>query len=346
MNNLKIHVTLGINFRLITSNQKPPSMKKTNVLLTMALVFTAIFILPGKSKGQDGNHDTQKHKHKHDKFEKNISGVKIKKYDDEFIVIYIDKKKTKKLSASTNWSTFPFCAKKGKFNGHWAGVDFGWNGYVNTDFNMNFVPADQFLNLRTSRSMMVNLNPIEFNINIAKNKFGFISGLGFTLNNFFFNNSYTWIGDSTTLKAYNTVNDKGNTVSTKVNKLFVSYITLPLLFEFQTNPGHRINSFHITVGVIGGLRLQTYQKQRLYQWEDTYYLVDDNGTRVASFYADGAVIRNHDQYHLNPFKLDATFRIGWSFVNLYATYSITPMFQKNKGPEVYPWSIGITLIGW
>jgi len=56
--------------------------------------------------------------------------------------------------------------------------------------------------------------------------------------------------------------------------------------------------------------------------------------------------RTKDQYHLNPFKLDATMRIGWSFLNFYATYSITPMFQKDQGPQLYPWAAGITLLGW
>jgi len=318
-------------------------MKKSQALFTIALAVVMIFLLPVKLNAQD-EEKTCKHKHKHSDF--NISGIKIVEEGEDSIVVYIDKKGDNDISCASNWSTFPFCCKKGKYNGHWAGVDFGWNGYVTKDFNMEFPQSEQYLNLNTARSLMVNLNPLELNVNIAGNKFGFTSGLGFTLNNYYFSNSYTWISDSTELKAYNTINDKESSVSMKVNKLFVSYITLPLLFEFQTNPGHRISSFHITAGVIGGLRLQSYQKQRLYQWQDTYYLVDDNGDRIASFYASNAVIRNHHPYHLNPFKVDASLRIGWSFLNLFATYSLTPMFQKNQGPEVYPWTVGITLVGW
>jgi hypothetical protein len=309
----------------------------------MMLVGFMIFILPPRTRGQD-EEKTCRHKHKHSAF--NISGVKIVEEGEDTILVYISKNDDREISCATNWSTVPFFCKKGKFNGHWAGVDFGWIGYVTKDFTMDFPPAEQYLNLNTARSLMVNLNPFELNVNIARNKFGFTSGLGFTLNNYYFSNSFSWINDSSVLKAYNTVTDKGNSVSMKVNKLFVSYITLPLLFEFQTNPGHRLSSFHIAAGVIGGLRLQSYQKQRLYQWQDTYYLVDDQGTRVASFYANNAVIRNHHAYHLNPFKVDAALRIGWSFLNLYATYSITPMFQKDQGPVVYPWTIGITLVGW
>ncbi|TSA28524.1 MAG: hypothetical protein D4R67_03640 [Bacteroidetes bacterium] len=319
-------------------------MKKGQVLLSIALAVVMIFILPGKSKGQED--EQHKHKCTHDKSEIIVTGVKIQHEGDDSVVIYINKKDYKHCYGGTNWGTFPFYCKKGKYNGHWGGIDFGWNGYVNKDLNMDFGPGYQYLNTNTARSLMININPLELNVNIARNKFGFTSGLGFSMHNYYFSGSCTWIGDSTSLVAYNTINDKGNNVGMKVNKLFVSYITLPLLFEYQTNPGHRLNSFHFTFGVIGGLRLQSYQKQRLYQWQDTYYLTDAKGIKVASFYADNAVIRNHGPYHLNPFKLDATVRIGWSYLNLFATCSVTPMFQKNQGPELYPWTIGITLLGW
>jgi hypothetical protein len=326
-------------------------MKRFNLILTFAIAAAMIFILPGKSKGQDEDHNTNKNKDKHNRehYDFNFSGVNVKNIGDDTIVIYINKRDHKSysdVSAWSNWSTCPFGGKIGKFNGHWAGIDFGWNGYVTKNFDMDFPPNEQYLNLKSARSMMVNINPIELNVNIARNKFGFMSGLGFSMHNYYFNNSYTLIGDSAALVAFKTVNDKGTNVGMKVNKLFVSYMTLPLLFEFQTNPGHRISSFHVTVGVIGGLRLQTFQKQRLYQYKENFFLVDDNGNKVATFYTDKALIRNPGQYHLNPFKLDASLRIGWSFLNLFATYSVTPMFQKNQGPAVYPWSVGITLLGW
>lgn len=314
-------------------------MRTMKTILTLSFFFSLIFILPPKSKGQDGE---THHKEKRTIVIKD--GVSINHFGDDSIVIYIDKKGVN--SDWSNWSTFPFWCKKGKFNGHWAGVDFGWNGYANRDFNMNFKPEDNYLNLNTARSLMVSLNPIELNLNLVKNKFGFTSGLGFQLNNYYFTGTQTLISDSSHLVAYQTVDDKGNPVAMKVNKLFIAYLNLPLLFEYQTNAGHRLNSFHIAAGVIAGVRIGSYTKQRLYEWNDTYYLADQNGKTVASFYAGNAVIRNHNPYHLNPFKMDATIRVGWSWLNLWGTYSIVTLFEKNQGPEVYPWNIGITLAGW
>ncbi len=106
-----------------------------------------------------------------------------------------------------------------------------------------------------------------------------------------------------------------------------------------------MNSFHVTLGVIGGLRIGSYTKQTFDTWNQFYYL-KDNGKDVASFYTDDKYVRDHGVYHQNNFKLDATARIGWSFLNFFATYSITPMFMKDRGPELYPWTVGITLVGW
>ena len=132
----------------------------------------------------------------------------------------------------------------------------------------------------------------------------------------------------------------------KVNKLSVMWLTVPVLFEYQTNSKMKWNSFHLTLGVVGGVRICSYTKQQFYSRNTTYFLQDDNGKDIGSVDIDNRYTRTHNQYHLNPFKLDATMRIGWSFLNFFANYSVTPMFQKNQGPELYPWAIVITLCGW
>jgi hypothetical protein len=194
--------------------------------------------------------------------------------------------------------------------------------------------------------MTVNINPFELNLNLVKKHFGLTSGLGFSVNNYYFSNSTLLSHDSAALSAYNIIDKSGEAAGMKVNKLTVMWVTLPVLFEFQTNSGVRWNSFHISAGVIGGVRVCSYTKQRFSTRNTTYYLTDNSNNMIGSVDVDERWSRTHNQFYLNPFKLDGTVRIGWSFLNLFATYSITPMFQKNKGPELYPWTMGITLAGW
>jgi hypothetical protein len=315
-------------------------MKTMKVFTAMVLSLAFIFIFANNLRAQEHEEKDSDHHHKGDF---NMGNVRVESEGEDTMVIYINKSNHDHCS---NWSTFPWGCKKGRYNGHWAGFDLGWNGYVNSDFNMNFPSYQNYMELNTARSMMVNINPFELNVNIANNKFGFTTGLGFQMSNYFFNRSYALYGDLDTLAAFRLYDASGNIVTTQKNKLYESWLTLPLLLEVQTNPKCKISSFHFTFGVIGGLKLCSYQKQVLTSYDKILYLETESGRVVSSFDAEKPVHREKDQFFLNPFKVDATVRVGWSFLNFFATYSLTPMFQKDKGPELYPWTAGITLLGW
>ena len=224
--------------------------------------------------------DKKEHKHHScsDSTKVEMQGVTIKKIGKDSMVVYVRTKEMKKWSEFPSW---PF-HKKGKYNGHWAGVELGINGYVNDKFNMNFDPRYPYMNMNTARSMVVNLNPFEFNVNLAKNRLGFTTGLGFQLSNYYFNGNYVMIPDSSQLVAFKVKDGNGNYVSLKQDKLFVSYLTIPLLFEYQTSPKRNLKSFHVSLGVIGGVRICSYSKQKYSSIDQTYYLVDANGSRLAS----------------------------------------------------------------
>jgi hypothetical protein len=244
-----------------------------------------------------------------------------------------------------NMSDFPFHKNKNKFNGHWAGFELGFGGYLTPDFDMNFKDYP-YMNMNTARSLTVNFNLVEFNVNIYKNKIGFTSGLGFQTGNYYFTDNYVMIPDSATMVAYKVHDAQGMPVNMKVNKMVVSYLNVPLLFEYQTNRYRRLNSFHVALGVIAGVRIGSYTKQEYDNKEETYSLVDNYGNTVATFDVEHYTVRDRGAYHLSPFKVDAAFRVGWSHLNLFATYSLTPMFQKEQGPELYPFTVGISLLGW
>jgi hypothetical protein len=298
-----------------------------------------ILLFSSSSFAQDEGKEKGDSRKEHKEFTMKNVRVEQKGDDTTVVIIHHDRH-------DMHMGRCPFMCRKGRYNGHWAGIDFGWNGYVNTDHNMTFPPSQNYLDLNTSRSMTVDLNPFELNLNIAKNHFGLTSGLGLTFNNYYFSNSTLLIHDSSALVGFKLVDQNGKKADMRVNKLSVIWLTVPVMFEYQTNSAMKWNSFHISLGVVGGVRICSYTKQQFYSRNTTYYLQDDNGKNIASVYADDRFTLTHNQYHLNPFKLDATVRIGWSFLNFFANYTVTPMFQKNQGPELYPWAVGITLIGW
>ena len=237
--------------------------------------------------------------------------------------------------------------KVNKFNGHWAGFEMGINGYFNPDFNMSFPKETEYMDLRMTKSWAVHINFFEQNIALTKNqKWGIVTGLGTNWNNYRFSKD-------TRLKAKSSSEligyiDKG--ISIRKTKLTTWYFNIPLLFEFQTNRWHKKNSFHFAAGMIMAVRLSSFTKKYYDEWNKDFEITkynpetDQYEVEYTATSPDYSKAWIHDDFYLNPIKWDATVRIGWGFINLFATYSVNTMFKKDKGPELYPWTVGITFL--
>ncbi len=233
-----------------------------------------------------------------------------------------------------------------KFNGHWAGFDIGLNGYVTPDFNMNFPKEYEYLDLRMEKSIAVNLNFFEQNIPLAKNqKWGMVTGLGLTFNDYKFMRPTRLSMDSSALIGY-----LDQDINIRKSKLSAMYLSLPLLIEFQTAPIYRKNGFHINLGVIASARLSSHTK-KYYDELNTEFNVTRYNPETGLYEVEFTAMSPNDpkEHHygdwfLQPFKFEATARIGWNFLNFWANYSLNTMFREGKGPELYPWSAGISLL--
>jgi hypothetical protein len=213
--------------------------------------------------------------------------------------------------------------KRPQFDGHWDGFELVLNGLLNSDNKTEMPAGYENMDLNYGKSWGVNLNVWEQNFNLANQHLGLVTGLGISWNNYRFDKNVKLTMD----------NDLDKLVVTKENlegvdyeksKLVVSYLNVPLLLEYQTNAKSKSNSFHISGGVVGGLRIGSHTKR-----------VYDDGSRQKD--------KDRDDFYLAPFKLDAVGKIGWGKINLVASYGITELFRENKGPQVYPFSIGICL---
>ena len=235
---------------------------------------------------------------------------------------------------------------KHKFNGHWAGFDIGFNGYVNPYFNMNFPKENEYLDLRMEKSVAVNLNFFEQNIPLSKNqKWGIVTGLGLGFNNYRFLRPTRLSMDSSSLIGY-----LDEDISIRKSKLTAMYLSLPVLFEFQTAPIYHKNGFHINAGVVISARLSSHTKKYYDELNSEFNVTQYNPETGKYEVVYTATSPNDPKEHyygdwfLQPFKFEATARIGWNFLNFWATYSLNTMFREGKGPELYPWSAGISLV--
>jgi hypothetical protein len=213
---------------------------------------------------------------------------------------------------------------RNKFDIYWAGFGLGVNGYLNAN-NQTKVPTGyNFLDLDYAKSINVTLNFWEQKIPIWKKHINIVTGMGLDLSNYRFNDKHNnLLKDSSYITAA-----YDSAVSFKKNKLLVSYLDVPLLLQFDTDPlGKGNRTIHLSAGVIGSLRIGSHTKQE--------YSI--GGTTFKP--------KTRDDFNLNPFKYSAMVRIGYGKIDLYASYALNSMFKKNQGPQLYPFTIGITLAG-
>jgi len=227
-------------------------------------------------------------------------------------VVKIENGDTIKIDDSTK------CKRK-SFNGNWSGIDIGLNGFLNSNNSFSLYKTDDYLNLNQSKSYFISINFAELNIPLVKKHIGIVSGAGLQFNNFRFEKNITLNSDSSYLKYYT------DTVSKfKKNKLVVTYLTIPLLLEFQLPVNKHSNLIHLTAGIIGGLKIGTHSKQ----------VFDINGNTNKE--------KQREDFHLSPLSYALTARIGYNGVSLFTNYNLSSLFKNGEGPDIYQWSAGLS----
>lgn len=208
--------------------------------------------------------------------------------------------------------------KKKKSEAHWAGIDFGFGVLMNDQFQNQFPDHPYWLN-DPAKSQTWNLNILEHKFNFGTPYVGLTTGLGFSFTQIAFKNDYVLFDSPDTLVA---VIDTIYTYSK--NKLKASYLTVPLLLEFNTNADAN-KSFYLAAGVIGGVRLTSKIK------------------RTGEFDGKRFEQKEKGRFGLNAFKLDAAVRLGYNHFGVFASYSLLPLFDKGLTKEIYPLNFGLSL---
>jgi hypothetical protein len=227
---------------------------------------------------------------------------------------------TKSTTDSVGGDSIIIKKKTHQRTNHYAGIDLGINGWLSPANSFDLQKEAQFLDLNYAKSISVGLNPFEWYIPVAKEKFGLVTGLGFTFNSYDLARDYTIISTDDTIYGI-----RDTTKSIEKNRIKSTYLQVPLMLE--TNLGRDADhSFHLAAGLLGGLRLGSKTKQ----------IYDQGGEEFK--------IKNKDDLSLYPFTLSAMVRIGYGDFTLYATYSLTKLFENDNGPELYPFTVGVSLV--
>jgi len=214
--------------------------------------------------------------------------------------------------------------KEKKFHSHLDGFGLGINTYLNSNGGTKLTMGPNgerydLMDLNHSKSINVVLNITSFSQPLYSKYIGLTVGVGTEWHNYRFSNDIT-IEKNKTTNAIDVIklDPNSNVVKTKLTDW---WLNVPVAVEFN---GGRNKSLYASVGAVGSLLLNSHTK-----------IVTDDGGKKKD--------KNWNAFYLNPFRVSLMAKVGYGDFGVYATYSMTQMFQDGKGPELYPFAAGVTL---
>jgi|SRR5215469_851990 len=154
-------------------------------------------------------------------------------------------------------------------------------------------------------------------------------GAGVGTDNIFFDKTYIGLKESTPTLRFQDLSD---TTHFKKYKLATAIVEAPLELRFSSNPETPNKSFKVALGLKAGLLVQAHTKGKT--WESS------TGTTLITYTEKQA-----DKHYFNSSRFAGTARIGYGVFSVFGTYQINAPFKEGFGPDVHPYTIGLTLSG-
>lgn len=154
-------------------------------------------------------------------------------------------------------------------------------------------------------------------------------GPGIATDHIIFKNKYVGIKDLTTTIPFT---DQSDTNHFKKTKLATAYLEAPIEFRYTSDPLNAGKSFKFALGVKVGTMLNAHTRNAKYE--------DKDGNTLNDY-----TMKEASKRFFNKNRLVGTARIGYGHFTLYGSYQFTTLFKDGAGPQVKPFSIGLTLSG-
>lgn len=173
-----------------------------------------------------------------------------------------------------------------------------------------------------------------YDIPFGRSGAGLGIGVGYSAHNFYSNampvrelNFIT--GEETDKMILEPLGDiAGKAVDYEKNKFSVGYIDIPLEFRYKYITKES-KKFRITAGFKMSFLIDAHTK---YKGDDLTGL--DRKVKV----------KEKDIKNVESYQYGIIARAGYEWINFYLYYPLTTIFKEEKGPAIYPISIGISII--
>lgn len=181
--------------------------------------------------------------------------------------------------------------------------------------------------LKTIKSVNVNIWIFMQRLSLVKNYVNLKYGLGVELNNYRFKSNVSFNeGGANPYVAQQNISHPfvfRDSISFSKNKLAADYATIPLMINFNSNPGNSYKSVRLSAGVSMGYLYSSRNKQKS----------DERGKH-----------KNRGDYDLDKWKFSYVGELGLGPATLYGSYSPKSIFKNDL--NFMPYNIGIRFSNW
>ena len=164
-----------------------------------------------------------------------------------------------------------------------------------------------------------------YNIPMEHTRLVFSVGAGIGVHNLF-TNAFLVANDSTGVYSFQKISEFDTTgqLSYKKYKISVAYMDFPFEFRYKTTGG-----FKAALGMKFGFVVGSHTK-----YKGDNYLMNDPATLK---------LKTQNIKNLEKWRYGITAKIGYKVAEVYCYYGLSRLFRKDKGPDLYPISIGVSL---
>ncbi len=120
----------------------------------------------------------------------------------------------------------------------------------------------------------------------------------------------------------------------KKYKLTTIYLEAPVELRYSSNPNEPNSSFKFAIGAKVGTMLKAFTKGK-----------DLQNAGGASLYGNRYIVKESEKHFFNGTRLGVTARVGYGILSLHGSYQITQLLKENSGPEIRPFTLGLTISG-
>lgn len=156
-------------------------------------------------------------------------------------------------------------------------------------------------------------------------------GLGVSSSNMYFKDTYIDISGKNGSRTMQ-FQDVKDTTHFKKFKLQTSFLEIPIEFRYSSNPENPNKSWKGAIGAKIGTMLSAHTKGK--------NLLNSAGNTV-----NGFTQKEKSKTYFNKTRFAVTGRVGYGALSLFTAWQVNAYIKEGEGPDVRPYTIGLTISG-